>query len=36
VSAPAPSKRQRAFLTQAATQYKLDPGTAGLCLLQTF
>jgi hypothetical protein len=36
VSAPAPSKRQRAFLTQAATQYRVDPGTAGLCLLQTF
>ena len=36
VWAPAPSKRQRAFLTQMATQYKVDPGTAGLCLLQTF
>ena len=36
VSAPAPSRRQRAFLAQVATQYKVDPGTAGLCLLQTF
>jgi hypothetical protein len=36
VSAPAPSKRQRAFLAQAATRYRVDPGTAGLCLLQTF
>jgi hypothetical protein len=36
VSAPAPSRRQRAFLAQVATQYRVDPGTAGLCLLQTF
>jgi hypothetical protein len=36
VWAPRPSKRQRAFLTRAATQYRVDPGTAGLCLLQTF
>jgi hypothetical protein len=36
VSAPAPSRRQRQFLAQVATQYRVDPGTAGLCLLQTF
>jgi hypothetical protein len=36
VRAPEPSKRQRAFLASMATQYKVDPGTAGLCLLQTF
>ncbi len=36
VSAPAPSKRQRVFLASMATQYRVDPGTAGLCLLQTF
>jgi hypothetical protein len=34
VSAPAPSARQRQFLAQAASQYRSDPGTAGLCLLQ--
>jgi hypothetical protein len=35
VSAPAPSARQRQFLAQQASLYRIDPGTAGLCLLQT-
>ena len=34
VAAPAPSARQRRFLTRLAGQYRADPGTAGLCLLQ--
>jgi hypothetical protein len=35
VRAPSPSRRQRRFLARLATGYKVDPGTAGLCLLQT-
>ena len=35
VRAPAPSARQRQFLAQQASLYRIDPGTAGLCLLQT-
>jgi hypothetical protein len=35
VRAPSPSARQRRFLARLATGYKVDPGTAGLCLLQT-
>ena len=31
---PAPSDRQRRFLARLAAQYKLEPGTAGICLLQ--
>ena len=34
VSAPAPSGRQRRFLARLAAQYQLEPGTAGICLLQ--
>ena len=34
VSAPSPSDRQRRFLARLAAQYKLEPGTAGICLLQ--
>ena len=34
VTAPAPSRRQRRFLARLASQYRTDPGTAGLCLLQ--
>ena len=34
VSAPSPSGRQRRFLARLAAQYKLEPGTAGICLLQ--
>jgi hypothetical protein len=35
VSAPAASKRHRRFLARMATRYKPDPGTAGICYLQT-
>ena len=35
VVASAPTDRQRRFLASMATQYKVDPGTAGLCYLQT-
>jgi hypothetical protein len=34
VSAPAPSKRQRSFLARAAQQFRADPGTAGICLVE--
>ena len=34
VAAPAPSARQRRFLSRQAWKYRSDPGTAGLCLLQ--
>jgi hypothetical protein len=33
VSAPAPSKRQLAFLDRASRQFTTDPGTAGICLI---
>jgi hypothetical protein len=35
VAAPTPSKRQRTFLARLATRYKVDPGTYGLCLIET-
>jgi hypothetical protein len=35
VSAPPASQRHRRFLARIATQYKADPGTAGICFLQT-
>ena len=34
VRAPAPSARQRRFLAKLASQFRTDPGTAGICLLQ--
>jgi hypothetical protein len=34
VVAPSPSKRQRRFIARMSSQFKLDPGTAGLCYLQ--
>jgi hypothetical protein len=34
VSAPAPSKRQLAFLDRASRQFTTDPGTAGICLIE--
>ena len=36
VSAPSPSGKQRRYLARLASQYDLEPGTAGLCLLQVF
>jgi hypothetical protein len=35
VVASAPSRAQRRFLAKLAWQYKAEPGTAGLCLLQS-
>jgi hypothetical protein len=35
VAAPATSKRQRTFLARLATRYKVEPGTYGLCLIET-
>jgi hypothetical protein len=35
VVAPSMSRRQQRFLASLATQYKADPGTAGLCYLQS-
>jgi hypothetical protein len=35
VAAPAPSARQRRFLARLGTRYKPDPGTYGLCLIET-
>jgi hypothetical protein len=35
VAAPAASKRHRRFLARLAKQYRADPGTAGICFLQT-
>jgi hypothetical protein len=35
VSAPAPSKRQQRFLARVATKFKAEPGTAGICFLQS-
>jgi hypothetical protein len=35
VSAPPASKRQRSFLARMAKSYKAEPGTAGICFLQT-
>ena len=35
VSAPPPSKRQRRFLARVAKNYKAEPGTAGICFLQS-
>ena len=35
VVAPAASKRHRRFLARLAKSYKADPGTAGICFLQT-
>jgi hypothetical protein len=35
VRAPAMSRRQRRFLSRLAITYKGDPGTAGICLIQT-
>jgi hypothetical protein len=34
VTAPAPSARHRRFLASLSSQFKAEPGTAGLCLLQ--
>ncbi len=34
-AAPAMSRRQRRFLSRLAITYKGDPGTAGICLIQT-
>jgi hypothetical protein len=34
VAARAPTRRQRRFLARLASQYRTDPGTAGICLLQ--
>jgi hypothetical protein len=34
VRAASPSRKQRRFLANVAWQYRIDPGTAGLCLLQ--
>jgi hypothetical protein len=35
VGARAPSRKQRRFLAKLAWQYRADPGTAGLCFLQS-
>jgi hypothetical protein len=35
VTAPPASKRHRRFLARVAGPYKADPGTAGICFLQT-
>ena len=35
VRAPAMSRRQRRFLSRLAITYRGDPGTAGICLIQT-
>ena len=35
VAAPAPSARQRRFLTRLAASYRPDPGTSFLCFIQT-
>jgi hypothetical protein len=35
VVAPPASKRQRRFLARLARSYKAEPGTAGICILQT-
>ena len=35
VFAPSPSARQRRFLARMASQLRADPGTAGLCFLQS-
>jgi hypothetical protein len=35
VVAPPASKRQRRFLARVAKNYKAEPGTAGICFLQT-
>ncbi|HZH23307.1 MAG TPA: hypothetical protein VEY49_00255 [Solirubrobacteraceae bacterium] len=34
-SAPSPSARQRRFMARIASQLRADPGTAGLCFLQS-
>jgi hypothetical protein len=34
VVAPRPSARHRRFMAQIASQFRVDPGTAGLCYLQ--
>ena len=35
VTAPAPTARQRRFLTRVAASYRPDPGTSFLCFIQT-
>jgi hypothetical protein len=35
ILAAAPSKRHRRFLTRLSSRYRLDPGTAGICIIQT-
>jgi hypothetical protein len=34
VTAPPPSKRQLSFLDRASRQFTMDPGTAGICLIE--